>query len=124
MAYENLGKLIALPAAADLSSSQYCFVTIDSNARVALAGDGADACGVLQDDPSALDRTAQVMVGTGITKVKTGGTVTKGGYMASDSSGRAVDAVSGDKILGEFLEASTGANQYVAALFQRGAASL
>lgn len=124
MAYENLGKCITLNAAADLSASQFCFVTVDSNGRAALAGDGADAIGVLQDDPSALDRAAQVMVGTGITKVKSGATTTKGGYAASDSTGRAVDATSGDKILGEFLEAAGGANQYVSILFQKGAAAL
>ncbi len=124
MAYENLGKAISLPVAADLSASQFCFVTIDSNGRAALAGDGNDACGVLQDKPAALDRPGNIMVGIGITTVKSGAATTKGGYMASDSTGRAVDAASGDYILGEFLEAAGAANQYVAALFQKRGSTL
>ncbi len=119
MAYENLGKCVTLPANADLSASQYKFVDINSSGKVAVAGDGLDAIGVLQDDPAAADRGAIVMVGAGITKVKSGGTCTAGSPAASDSSGRAVNAVSGDKVLGQFVTGTTTADEIVSLLFQK-----
>lgn len=117
MAQENLGKIITLEASADLSSSQFCFVTCNSTPQVALTGDGADASGVLQNKPSAAGRAADVMVGAGQTKVKSGAAITAGAWCASDASGRAVTAVSGDYVLGQALEAATAANQYVSFLF-------
>ncbi len=119
MAFENLGKCVTLPANTDLSASQYCFVDVNSSGKVAVAGDGADSIGVLQDDPAAADRGACVMVGSGITKVKTGGTCTAGSWAASDSTGRAVNAISGDQILGQFLEDNTTANTFISLLFQK-----
>ncbi len=119
MAYENLGKCVTLPANADLSASQNCFVDINSSGKVAVAGDGTDAVGVLQDDPAAADRGAIVMVGNGITKVKSGGTCTAGSWAASDSSGRAVNAVSGDQILGQFISGTTSADEIITMLFQK-----
>lgn len=49
----------------------------------------------------------------GVTKVRAGGTCTKGAYAASDSAGRAVDAVSGDIAGGIFLSGTTAANDVV-----------
>lgn len=112
MAIENLGTVVTFPANADLSSSQYCFVSLNSSGNVAVTGDGAHATGVLQNDPAAAARAASVAL-NGVTKVKAGGTVTAGGLVASDSTGRAVDVVSGDYILGEALEAATAANQII-----------
>jgi len=118
MATENLGKCISRTAGADLSGSQYCFVKLDSSAQVVLAGDGQDAIGVLQNDPAS-GEAATVMVGSGVTKVKAGGSSTNGGDVGIDSTGRAVDAASGDYIMGSFLEQPTAANNIVSMLFQR-----
>lgn len=123
MAIDNLGKVISLPANTDLSSYQYCFVRTNSSGNLALAGDGEDADGVLQDDPAAAARPGSIALG-GLTKVKAGGTVTAGGYVASDSSGRAVDAVSGDYILGRAIEAATDANTIISIIFSPGHALL
>lgn len=112
MAYEDPGKMITREASADLSASQYCFVDLDANGRVAVNGDGAQAIGVLQNDPAALGRAAAVMI-NGITKIKVAGTLTAGDDVSSDSSGRATTPVTGDRILGRVLESSTGANQIV-----------
>lgn len=124
MAYEDLGKCVSIPANADLSSYQYCFVSINSSGYVAVTGDGLEADGILQDDPAAQGRPAQVMVGAGISKIKVAGVVTKGDNVASDSAGRATTAVSGDRIMGVALETSTTANQIIAMLFKPGAAAL
>lgn len=124
MAWENLGKVVTLPAAADLSSSQFCAVNVNSSAQAALAGAGDDAVGVLQNKPAAASRAADVMIGAGVTKVKAGAATTNGGAGTPDSSGRMVDATSGDYICGEFLEAATAPNQFVAFLWQPKASKL
>lgn len=114
MAKEDLGKCITLLAAGDLSAVQFKFVKM-STTQVTTCGDGQDAVGVLQNKPAAAGRAAQVCI-NGVTKVVAGAVTTAGGYGASDSSGRAVDAVSGDYILGRFLEAAAVAGDVVSFL--------
>jgi len=115
MAFEDLGKCITRPAASNLSTSQYCFVNLDSASRVALSSDGGDAIGILQNDPAAIDYEAEVCI-SGISKVKTGGSFSVGDELSSDSTGRATVSITSDRILGRAVEASTGANQIVACL--------
>jgi len=121
MAYKENAQSVTLEAGSDLSASQFAFVSLNASAQLALTGNGAQADGVLQSAPSAAGRAAEVDIG-GITHVKCGGTVTKGGPVGSDAAGLAVDAASGDIILGTALE--TGANgSVIAMLFHpRGAA--
>lgn len=118
MALQDLGKCISLIAGADLSAAQYTFVKLDSSGHIIACGDGQDAIGVLQDKPVS-GAVGQVMVGTGVTKIKAGASSTDGGDVGIDANGRAVDAASGDYIMGNFLEAPTAANQIVSMLFQR-----
>lgn len=99
-------KTISVPANADLSSKQYYIMTINSSGNIAATGDGATADGVLQDAPAAAGRAGCLCIG-GVTKVVLGGTVTKGDDIASDSSGRAVTAISGDEVLGRCLVGGT-----------------
>ncbi len=82
MAYEDLGKCVTLEAGSDLSASQYCFVSLASDGQFDATGDGAEADGVLQDDPSAAGRQGLVMVGTGITKIKAGAGIAVGASAA------------------------------------------
>lgn len=118
MAIENLLHTITLPAAADLSASQFCFVKLDGSANAALAGAGEDAIGVLQNKPTALGRAATIENGHGaITKLKVGDIVAIDADVASDSTGRGVTAVSGDYILAKAIEASTGANQIISVIY-------
>ena len=114
MATENVQSSITLASAADLSSSQYCFVKLSAG-LAALCGAGEDAIGVLQNDPAAAARAAEIADG-GIVKVKVGAVVAQDANVASDSTGRAVTAVSGDYMLGKALEASTAANQIIRVL--------
>lgn len=117
---QDLGKVVTFEAGDDLSGSQFCFVTVASDGQVDPTGDGADADGVLQNNPAAAGRAATVMVGVGKTKIKAGGSFSRGAMLASDSTGRAVAAtVTGDYFLGKALEAATGPNQYVSILFRR-----
>jgi hypothetical protein len=123
MATEQKGQEITLTAGQSLASYQNRFVTVAGDGKLDPAGDGADADGVLQDNPAADGRAAAVCIG-GVVKVECGNSTTLGGYVASDSVGRAVDAVSGDYKLGKFLEAGTKAGDVVSILFFRGGATV
>lgn len=85
----------SLPASADLSASQYCFVSVNSSAQLALGTRGVLAAGVLQDGPAAAGRAGRVRP-NGVTKVVYGGSVTAGQALVSDANGKAVNASSAD----------------------------
>jgi hypothetical protein len=116
MAHEYAKQSRTLPAAADLSASQYCFVTIDSAGRAALAAAGGDnAVGVLQNKPGAVDREAAVTYG-GTTKCKAGGVINPGDLVSCDSSGRAVAVTTGEDALGRAVDGAGAANQLFSCL--------
>lgn len=112
--------LISFPSSGDLSGSQYCFVKLDSNGRVVVAGDGEQVVGVLHDQPKAIDRAAGVFSSKGFkTTIRTGGVFNKGDYLVCDGSGRAVaNASTSDFILGVAEEASTGVDHYITMVLQ------
>ena len=113
---------VTLEAGADLSTKQFYFVSVASDGQIDPTGDGLDADGVLQDAPAAAGRAALVAV-AGKVKVVCGGVVTRGGPVASDASGTAVNAATGDIILGTALETGA-AGRIIEILFQpRGAAA-
>lgn len=123
MAYEaNVGLDFSFPAGADLSTSQFYFVTLNSSKKAVLAAGAAGEAviGVNQGDPT-LNQAASVRTG-GITKIKCGGTFVAGDLLASDSAGKAVKytkatvftgtpyLVSGSLVLGVALEAGASGN--------------
>lgn len=119
---DNL-QVISLEAGADLSAKQYYFVTVAADGQVDPTGDGLAADGVVQNDPAAAGRAATVGV-SGRTKVVAGGVVTAGDEVASDTSGRAVTAATGDIILGRALSTSANAGEIISIIFNpRGAAA-
>lgn len=102
MATENILQTITLPAAADYSSTgQYLFVGVDSSGQAAvIASQGADAIGVLQNDPAAAGRAASVAVG-GVTKVLCGeDSLAAGVKVTPGADGRAETAATGDFVVG------------------------
>jgi hypothetical protein len=103
MAVNNSQTCVTLEAGANLSTKQYLFVSIASDGQVDPTGDGLSAVGVLQNDPAAAGRAAEVCIG-GLTKVKTGGQVAAGAAVASDANGAAVTAGTGDVILGTAVD--------------------
>ena len=108
---------VTLIAGADLSAKQFFFVSVAADGQVDPTGDGADAAGVLQNAPAAAGRAAEVAI-SGVVKVEAGGSVTAGDDIASDASGNAVTAATGDQILGVALE--DGADgQRIEILFQK-----
>lgn len=123
-------------AGADLSSSQYHFVKLDTNGEVVLSGAGEDAIGVLQNKP-ADGQAATVRVG-GLSKVVAGAAITAGARVASDASGKAktavaatvntsdtgaaADAVVASFALGNAFEAASGDGQIIEFLLARSGA--
>lgn len=107
MATENTAIVVPIPVAADYSTTgQYLFVGIDTNGRAAkIASQGANACGVLQDNPGAAGRVGRVAIG-GIIKCMSGATITAGDKITTGADGRAETAATGDFVLGWAMESS------------------
>lgn len=103
MATMNSVETRSMIAGSDLSSSQFFFVSLSGDGEVDVTGDGAEAFGVLYNQPES--GGAATVVISGRVLVEAGGTVTQGGDVASDANGNAVDATTGDIILGKAYEA-------------------
>lgn len=97
--------LISFNAGADLSSSQFFGVDLDSSGNVVAAGDGAVFIGILQNKPASGGQ-ALVCV-SGKCKAIAGGSVTAGQSIASDGSGEMVTAVPGDFAKGVAAESAS-----------------
>ena len=107
MATQNVGQVITGIAGADLSTAQYKFVKLAADGEYDLAGNGAQAEGVAQNDPAAQGRALAVAT-AGIVKVVVGtGGLTAGDDVASGAAGVAITAASGDAILGVALDDAT-----------------
>jgi hypothetical protein len=82
-------------AAADLSTKQFTFVKLDSNGKAAAVAGTTDVpVGILQNDPSAAGRAAEIMV-SGVSEIIAGGALTAGNQVSTDASGRAVAVTAG-----------------------------
>lgn len=119
MAFEANLRPVSIPASADLSASQYCFVTVDATGKVAVTGAGLSADGILQDKPAAADRPASVGSTPGqISKCRAGASFTAGDDLTTDSTGRGITATSGDVKGAKALEDASGADVVVAVLLK------
>lgn len=90
-------------AGSDLSAHQFGFVSLAADGEVDATGDGAEAAGVLLNNPTA--GGAATVAYSGVVMVEAGATVTRGGNVASDAAGKAVNAATSDIILGKAREA-------------------
>ena len=118
MAYEQTLRTVGLPASADLSASQFCFVAVNSDGNLALPSAGGDAAGILQDKPNALGVFGEVGI-LGVSKLVVGAAgVTAGDLLTTDTAGKAVTAASTNKILGRAL-ASGASGVIIPALIQQ-----
>lgn len=108
MAYNENMQTITLVAGADLSSSQYRFVKVDSTAnQVVICGDGETGDGVLQNDPTS-GQAATVCI-AGVTKVYAGGNFSAGDAISSGAAGVANISANGDYMLGKATTAGASA---------------
>tara|TARA_R100000544_G_scaffold20059_2_gene9742 strand:+ start:623 stop:985 length:363 start_codon:yes stop_codon:yes gene_type:complete len=109
-------------AGEDLSTAQFKFVTLEADGQVDLADSAGENCvGVLRVEGAATRAVTVVM--TGSVMVEAGGTVTAGGAVATDATGRAVDATTSDIIMGYAREAGVVNQVIEIELIQGGNAS-
>ena len=122
MATEQSRNTRTFVAGEDLSTAQFKFVTLEADGQVALADSAGENCiGVLLVEGEA-DRAVTVAL-TGSVMVEAGGTVTNGGAVATDATGRAVDATTNDIIMGYAMEAGVAGQKIQIELIQGGNAS-
>ena len=119
MAISESMTTISLVAAADLSSSQYYFVAVDSNGQAALTGDDGNPIGVLQNKPTA-GQAATVCI-AGVTKCYVGTESGLGtGYnVGCDANSAAKVSDTGSYRLGVSLEDPTADGDIISLLFQK-----
>ena len=109
-------------AGEDLSSSQFKFVTLESDGQVDLADSAGENCiGVVINDPAAAGEATVVV--SGKTVVTAGGTIAAGAAIATDASGDAVTAASTNIIMGYALEAGVDGQVIAIELIQGGNAA-
>lgn len=113
------GPGFTLPAAADLSASQYLGCTINTSGQVALITNGTTYLdGILQNSPTSGGQAR--LQDKKILKVVAGGAVTVGALASMNTVAKGVISVtSGDFRFGKFLDAGA-AGDIVRVLIQRG----
>jgi hypothetical protein len=103
-------------AAADLSSSKYCIVKLDTNGKAAIATLATDnIIGVLQNKPKAGEAAIVRFLGT--TKVQASTGITLGAFVTATAAGQGVTTTT-DKanIIGRALETATAQNDLIEVL--------
>ena len=109
-------------AGGDLSAGQFKFVALAADGQVDLAGDGAQAIGVLYNEPDAAGKAATVVM-TGKVIVEAGASVTAGDSVASDTDGNCVTAATDAVIMGYALEDAVDGQVFAIELIQGGNAA-
>jgi len=109
-------------AGGDLSAGQFKFVALADDGQVDLAGDGAQAIGVLYNEPDAAGKAATVVM-TGKVIVEAGASVTAGDAIGVDADGNAVTAATSDIIMGYALEDAVDGQIFAMELIQGGNAA-
>ena len=113
MSYQNRGtNLPAIVAAADFSSSQHRFITIDTDGKAALTTLGGRIDAAREDNPIA-DQAAALMGPGSVAKITAGEAITIGDKLASDATGRCKTATASEEVGGIALTSAGGADELV-----------
>lgn len=116
MAHQNPDGIYSLPAAADLSASQFQGVVVNTSGQFALAGIGVLPHGILDNAPVALAQARAYMAGP-VLKMKVGvGGVSRGVPCCVDATGKLVAGATGHKLVFVPFEAGV-AGQIVTGLW-------
>ena len=104
---------ITLPAAGDLSASQYCIVYQDTNGRVALNTSAATApLGILLNKPAAIDRAAEVAIDGSVVKCKASAAIGERARVTQAASGHGLATVTAlDEVVGVAISAAAGTGE-------------
>lgn len=115
MAYEVPGFSFTLPAGADFTASkQFRFVDVNNAGKAVAPTAGGGVVGVRQITPRLNE--ACTIVHSGISFVEAGGVITAGDLIATNATGQAVEAATGNVVLGRALESATGTGIQIAVL--------
>lgn len=112
--YGNL-ETFTREAGGNLSAKQYHIVRASAAGKCDLGSVQTDTAlmGVLQNDPQSGEFAAVADFGT--SKIVAGGAVTNNALISCNSAGRALDAASGNMVIGRALEAATTDGEIVKA---------
>lgn len=116
MAYEIPGFSFTLPAGADLSSSLFRAVDVNSSGVAVLPGAGGRIIGFLNNRPKSGE--AATIVHSGIVQAECGAAVTRGANVMVGTDGRVLDHVAADDNakVGIALETGSAAGVVIAVL--------
>ena len=106
MAVEEGLRCLTFQATATLSAKQYFLGKIQSTGKVNVAGDGVAADGVIQDGAPVANGATSLAI-AGRSKIYIGATLVPGNNVASNASGHAVPATTGEYIIGTCTEGGT-----------------
>lgn len=118
MAYEESLTCISVPANADLSTSQYRFVKLNSSGNIVAATAAGAADGVLQNKPNAAGVAGAVAI-AGVSQVEASAAITAGDDVAVATGGKAATATSGDIVVGRAMQSASGDGSIIAVLIVR-----
>lgn len=116
MSFEQDVKSISLEANGDQSGNQNRFMLLGADGIALNTVEGGRCTGVLQDKP--IDENIGAVAYGGVVKVVAGAAVTRGVDVQSDTTGRAIAALTGDYSQGTALEAAGAANEIIAVLLK------
>ena len=109
-------------AGESLAAAQFKFVTLESDGQVDLADSAGENCvGVCINDPAAGEAATVVM--SGKVMVTAGDTIAAGAAVATDASGDAVTATTGNIVMGYATEAGVDGQVIAIELIQGGNAA-
>lgn len=120
MSTANGGKIISVPASADVSSYQYCIAYLDAaNTVTFAAGATGDYLGIFQDNSAdAAGKPAQVMI-DGVSKLLAGGVVAAGSPVTSTSAGRGTTASTAESSIGIAMTAGAATGNIIDVVIQK-----
>ena len=113
MAISKRGQMLpGVLAAADFTSAQHRFVSLDSNGDVALTAAGARMDGALENNPD-IGQPATVMGPGSVAKVEASAAIASGADVASAANGQAVTSATGNYIAGPAMTATGASGEIV-----------
>lgn len=113
-AYEIPGFSYTLPAASDMTGSQFRFVNMNSSGQAATPSAGGRVVGVRQNKPNT--GQAATIVQTGVSIVEGGEAITAGANVATSATGKAMVADEGDEVVGIAFTACGADAEFLAVL--------
>ena len=119
MPFENVESITLVATGA---IPQRRFVTINTSGRAARSAAGDDAVGIALDSASTNGDVIPVAQLDGSRmEIEAGAAVANGSLIASDATGRAIVATSGNPILGRAVVAASAAGEIIDIITARGA---